>query len=143
LSALVKAIRNWQREEIVLLPPLHESAIAARLEALKRPYSRDVVALYAATGGMDDGHSDAHLLSLWSLDRVVKETTSYNRPYILFADFLIDSHFYCFKYRDEDMSAVAVDYLNGEEPELVAASVEEFFETLNTDPGKLMVLDEH
>jgi hypothetical protein len=36
---------------------------------------------------------------------------------------------------------VGVDYLNGEEPELVAASVEEFFKILNGDATKLKMFE--
>lgn len=139
MSAIDAAIAKWQAEQIELLSPLHESAITARLNGLNRAYSRDVVALYAATGGMEDGDCDAHMWTLWSLDRVIKETSTYDRPDILFADFSINAHFYCFKYRDEKTSAVAVDWLNGEEPELVAPSVEEFFELLASDAEKLMM----
>jgi hypothetical protein len=35
----------------------------------------------------------------WS---VVAENSRYERPYILFADFLIDSHFYCFRYESQE-----------------------------------------
>jgi len=36
---------------------------------------------------------------------------------------------------------VGVDYLNGEEPELVAASVEEFFEILISDATRLNMFE--
>lgn len=47
-----------------------------------RNYSRGVVALYGATGGMMDGESDSRMWSLWSLNRVVSENSRYERPYI-------------------------------------------------------------
>ena len=95
LIALDKVLRTWRNEGIGLLPPLKEADIIARLNKTGRKYSRDVTTLYSATGGMKDGESDSHLWTLWSLDRVIQETLSYNRPHILFADFLIDSYFYC------------------------------------------------
>jgi hypothetical protein len=121
-------IEKWRREGINLLPPNEKSAVISMLSGIGRKYSRDVVALYCAVGGMVDGESDSHVWSLWSLDRVISETSRYDRPDILFADFLIDSHLYCFKYENDERSSVCVDYFNGEEPEQVASSVNEFFE---------------
>lgn len=141
MSALETAINKWKLEGVALHSPIEQSVVRAKLSALGRAYSRDVLALYSATGGMEDGYSDSHMWSLWSLQRVVSETASYGRPYILFADFLIDSHFYCFKYETEEASSVRVDYLNGVEPELVAGSVEEFFEILNDDAIKIKMFE--
>lgn len=80
---------------------------------------------------------DSHAWTLWPLDRVVSENSHYNRPYILFADFLINSHCYCFTYEDDERSSVCIEYFNGEEPERVANSVNEFFETYLSNPRKL------
>jgi hypothetical protein len=141
MTAVELAIEKWKLEGVALDSPIDESVVRAKLSALGRAYSRDVLALYSATGGMEDGYSDSHMWSLWPLQRVVSETARYSRPYILFADFLIDSHLYCFKYETEENSSVGVDNLNGEEPELVAASVEEFFEILNGDATKLKMFE--
>ena len=116
---------------------IDESIVVAKLNSLGRAYSRDVLNLYVATGCMEHGYSDSHMWSLWVLNRVIAETSLYDRPYTLFADFLIDSHFYCFQYENEERSSVALDYLNGEEPELLARSFEEFFEMLNHDAARL------
>lgn len=113
MIAIDTAIERWKREDIVLRPPLEQSVVAAKFITLGRRCSRDVLALYAATGGMEDGECDSHMWSLWKLDRVVSETDAYGRPYILFADFLINSHFYCFKYKNEEQSSVVIDYTNG------------------------------
>ena len=141
MTEVERTIEKWKREEIALHSPMKESVVMAKLGALGRAYSRDVLALYAATGGMEDGYSDSHMLSLWSLERVILETSRHNKPYILFADFLINSHFYCFKYENEERSSVGVDYLNGEEPEWLAESVDGFFEILNSDAARLRVFE--
>jgi hypothetical protein len=111
MTAVECAIEEWKLEKVALYSPVEELVVAAKLSALGRAYSRDVLALYAVTGGMEDGYSDSHLLSLWSLERVVAETGLYTRLYILFADFLCDSQLYCFKYVNEEHSSVCVDYL--------------------------------
>lgn len=141
MSAIETAIRNWQRAGITLNAALRESDVRAELDKTGRAYSRDVVDLYCATGGMDEGESDSHMWTFWSMERVVAENSRYERPHILFADFLMDSHLYCFRFESEERSAVCIDYLNGEEPEVVARSVQEFFETFVTEPLKLNMFD--
>jgi hypothetical protein len=140
LPMMDDVLKRWRREGVSLLPPADEAGVVAELEKTGRRCSRDVVALYCATGGMAEGESDSHVWSLWPLARVVLENSRYERPYILFADFLIDSHLYCFKYDNEESSSVCVDYFNGEEPERVAESVTEFFELYLRSPEKLEVL---
>ncbi len=80
---------------------------------------------------------DSNLWSLWPLQRVVLENAEYDRPHILFADFLINSHCYCFKYENDEKSSVCVEYFNGEEPTRVADSVNDFFETYLRNAEKL------
>ena len=59
------------------------------------------------------------------------------RPYVLFADSLIDSHLYCFRYEDDESTSVCIEYANGEEPLRVAGSVNEFFQKYARSPGEL------
>ena len=141
MNAIQVAVQNWQREGVSLHAPLEVASITAAMEGVGRKYSRDVVGLYLITGGMKEGEEDARCFSLWSIDRLIAENSSYKRPHILFADFLIASHFYCFKYESEELSSVCVDYLNGQEVKIVAASVAEFFDLCVRDPGKLQMFD--
>jgi hypothetical protein len=141
LNAIQVAIQNWQREGVSLLAPLEVASITAAMEGVGRKYSSDVVGLYLITGGMKEGEEDARCFSLWSIDRLIAENSSYKRPHILFADFLIASHFYCFRYQSEQLSSVCVDFLNEQEPKIVAASVAEFFDLCVRDPGKLEMFD--
>jgi len=127
VNSLESTIREWQQSRLSLLPPNSETSVHAALNATGRKYSRDVVDLYCRTGGMADEQSDNRCWSLWSLNRIVAENLGYQRPYILFADFLIHSHLYCFKYENPERSAVCIDYFNGQEPRVVAESVSEFF----------------
>ena len=141
MSAIETAIKNWEQERITLHPPVEGAMATAALSQTGRQYSRDVVALYCATGGMGEGESDSHLWTLWSLERVVSENSHYDRAYILFADFLLGSHCYCFKYENEERSSVCVEYFGGDEPEPVASSVQEFFKVFISDPAKLGMFD--
>lgn len=124
-----------------MLPPFDESDIVAALNSTKRKHSQDVLALYQATGGMKSGEMDSNMWSLWPLQRVVSENAKYDRPHILFADFLINSHCYCFKYESNEKSSVCVEYFNGEEPTCVADSVNDFFEIYLRNAEKLEMFD--
>jgi hypothetical protein len=128
VNSLESTILEWQQGGLTLLPPNSEASVLAALNATGRKFSRDVVVLYCTTGGMADEQSDSRFWSLWSLDRVVSENMRYQRPYLLFADFLIGSHLYCFKYENPECSAVCIDYFNGQEPRVVSNSVSEFFD---------------
>jgi len=141
LNSIETAIEKWKREGVSLLPPLSLEAVAAKLSLLGRPWSRDLLALHAATGGMTDDESDSHLWSLWPLEKVITATTSYNRPYILFADFSINAQLYCLKYENDEQSSVAIDYVNGNEPKTVARSLDEFFQVFNSDAAKLKMFE--
>jgi len=128
VNSLESTIRGWQQSGLTLLPPNSEASVHAALNAAGRNYSRDIVDLYCMTGGMSDDQLDSRCWSLWSLDRIVSEHLRYQRPYLLFADFLIGSHLYCFIYETPERSAVCIDYFNGQEPRVVANSVSEFFD---------------
>jgi hypothetical protein len=141
MTALETAIERWKAEGVCLDRPSEPSLVAAKLSALGRRYSRDVISLYAATGGMSNGESDSHLFSLWGIEKIVSETAQSGRPHILFADFSINAHLYCLKYKNEEESSVVIDYFNGEEPESVAGSIQEFFEIFNSDAAKLRIFE--
>jgi hypothetical protein len=128
VNSLESTILEWQQSGLTLLPPNSEAAVYAALNATGRKYSRDVVALYRTTGGMANDQLDNRGWSLWSLDRIVAENLRYQLPYLLFADFLIASHLYCFKYENAERSAVCIDYFDGQEPRVVSKSVSEFFD---------------
>ena len=141
MIALQTALKRWDRDGVRLLPTEEEAVVIASLNQTGRKVSRDVIDLYCLTGGMENGRDDAFGWSLWPLDRVVSETLSYKPPHILFADYLINSHCYCFKYQSEKTSSVHVEFFGGEEPRLVANSVAEFFELYLNDPQKLEIWD--
>ena len=139
LSALDKVLKKWRREGVQLLSPRDEPAVIASLSKTGHKFSRDVVDLYCVTGGMED--ADGALWALWPLERIISENAAYERPYILFADYLINSHLYCFKYVTEETSAVHVDFFDGNEPKRVAGTVAEFFELYLSDAEKLEIWD--
>ncbi|HEX9918621.1 MAG TPA: hypothetical protein VGA87_05610, partial [Pyrinomonadaceae bacterium] len=116
-----------------------EAQVVASLDRIGRKYSRDVISFYCITGGMKDSESDSYCLSFWPLDEVVGENSSYTRPHILFADFLIHSYCYCFRYENAECSSVCVELFDDSEPELIAESIDEFFDLYLRSPKKLGV----
>jgi|ERR1043165_1695992 hypothetical protein len=137
VNSLETTILEWQQSGLTLLPPNSEAAVHAALNATGRKYSRDVVALYCTTGGMANDQSDSRCWSLWSLDRILAENLRYQRPDLLFADFLIASRLYCFKYENSECSSVCIDYFNGQEPRVVSKGVSEFFDLYVRDSDSL------
>jgi len=134
LTNMKRAAERWRREGVRLLPPADDVAVVERLKGLGRLISGDVVELYRATGGMDSD-MDSNCWSLWPLDRVTSENNAGGHPFLLFSDFLINSHLYGLRYESADESSV---YVIGEDrPEKVAGSLDEFFHFSLNDPGKV------
>jgi hypothetical protein len=122
-----------------LLPPRERSEVIAILSSTGRKVSSDVVDLYTITGGMPDGEDDAQWFSLWDLGRVVEENRRYRGDVLFFADFLIDSYLYCFRYESESRSSVCIEYGDGNPPKPIAESPDEFFRLLMEDPDRAEV----
>lgn len=138
---IVEVLRKWESQGVSLLPPHDRSTVISALNSTGKKYSTDVVDLYCVTGGMQDCGSDNHFWSFWSLEQLVKKNGEWTQPNILFADFLIDSHFYCFRYDCDESSSVCIDYVNDGTPEIVAGSVREFFDHYLNNPGSLAMFD--
>lgn len=139
VEPLHRAIENWRSQGIKARPPADEPSIIATMAEIRRPVSRDVIALYQFVDGFEDWTTDNHLWSLWPLSRIAAEhaEANYARPYTLFSDYCIRSYLYCFRYLNSEVSSVSIDYFDGKEPIVVAASVAEFFETYCSEPGRL------
>ena len=137
LSSVLKMIEAWQRQGISLWPPLAWPEVAATLGRLGRPLSQDIIGLYCLTGGMSVDEMDDVCLTLWTLNRVISDNSKSPGPYLCFADFLIDSHWYGLKYQNPEKSAVYAYYFGDINAERVADSLDEFFHLLLNDPGKL------
>lgn len=138
LSKIVEQVlAQWRNDGIELLPPYDEKKVISTLSLTRRKFSKDVIELYCLTGGMAAGESDRYLWSLWCLENLANENADYHKPYLLFADFLIHSHLYCFEYRSEAVSAVCIEWGNGNRPQRIADSVEDFFQLYLTKPEEI------
>jgi hypothetical protein len=137
INSIERVVEKWRLDGIELLEPCKEADVVDVFSKLGRNVSKDVISLYCTTGGMYD--ADSFSWSLWTLDRIATENASHDSPYIWFADSIIDAYRYCFKYEDANNSAVFVDWLNKEEPQLVAENVSEFFTYYLDNPEKTFI----
>lgn len=64
MNSLDKAIAQWEAKGVIRRPGLAADHIVARLAALGRSPSSEVVALFSAVNGMDSGKGDERLFSL-------------------------------------------------------------------------------
>lgn len=153
-TSLEKVIDCWRRDQVTLLPPATHNEIRDALLQIEQPlFSQDVLRLYVMTSGMEDYTSDGNTyFSLWSLKRIVEENrlakatkTQRQGGYFWFADFLINSHFYCLKYETPETSSVYLDLLDFAKDAptiLLAPSLEAFFEKYLSRPSDLWLIDE-
>src|SRR5438046_1174702 len=94
LSLINLVVDRWRAEGTKLLPPIGKTSVISTLHKTQRKVSTDVIDIYCTTGGMAEDEMDNRCLYLWPLSVVIPENMQYERSEILFADFLIQSHFY-------------------------------------------------
>lgn len=138
LASVEELIAKWRREGVALLPPREEREIVEALERTGRPFSRDLVSLYRATGGMEDGALDEDGLCLWRPERLVEASLKEPRELLLFMDFLLNSHCYGLRYEDEETSSVHIEHFSGTSWR-VAVSLDEFIKIYLNDPSRIFL----
>jgi hypothetical protein len=141
MNSIAAVITKWRADGIDLLPPADEVEITATVGRLGQLVSSDVAELYRATSGMSEGQMDALCFSLWPLDRVAAESLKHALDGVLFADFLIQSHLYLFRYEASDRSSIHVEFFDGKGPQRVARSLIEFFDLYLNSPEKVELYD--
>jgi hypothetical protein len=130
-----RAFERWRTRGVRLLEPASEAQLTAAFAAVDYPLSEDVRKLYSLTAGFEDDYYDDAFLSLWSLSRIVEEKKERKPPFLWFADWMIDSHLYCLRYMNPEVSAVYIDHCDGENPpSQIAESVADFLEKYLRNP---------
>ncbi len=137
---LTKAIKRWQKENVRLSSPNSEQQIIDCFLTIESLISNDIWEFYSSFGGMIDGDMSESLLSVWTLERIA-EKNSVSSELTCFADFLIESHRYAFKYENVNTSSVHSDW---ETPDFVkvADSLEQFLDLYLTNPNKIGLFEE-
>lgn len=128
-----------------LLPPASTAEVERTFMDLGHPVSSDVLDLYSVIGGFLGGDSD-RLWSFWSLDEIRFQNQDQKlrrkRPFVMFADWLISSHVYCFRYESPDASSVFISHDGWSlEAEPIACGVATFLEMLLDHPNEVQVWD--
>lgn len=129
----------WKKENLYLSKPLSESEIKETFDNLNISLSQDVIEVYSSLGGMLDYGCDSTCFSFWTIEELINEN-KVNSELVFFADFLIQSHQYCFKFEDEFVSSIHI-YWNESEIEKIADSFDEFFENYLTNPEKYYLFE--
>ncbi len=137
---LAKAVKRWQEEKLKLSPPNSEQQVIDSFRSIERLVSKDIIELYSNFGGFINGDMNESLLSLWTLEEIKKNNSTVSEL-TYFADFLIESHRYAFKYENIDTSSVYSD-CESEEFVKIADSIEQFFDLYLTNPNKIGLFEE-
>lgn len=132
MTNLQRALIRWNEQRVRLLPPPDRAAVIQALTRTGRRFANDVVEFYCITGGFDD-QMDNRLFSLWPLRHLEIRNAGSDATDLAFADFLIDSFLYYFRYETESRSSVHGGY----ESQKLADSIDEFFGLYLTAPEKL------
>ena len=140
LSESIKEVCGiWKKECLKLIESASEKECTEKLAELKTPIAQDVIEVYSILGGMADGESDSTLLSFWGIDQILEEYKQ-NSELIPFADFLIYSHLYYFKFENEFVSSIHI-WWEEDNIEKIADSFEEFFENYLINPEKYYLFE--
>src|SRR4051794_33818726 len=97
-----RAVELWRSRGVPLMPPAAPDEVGDAFESLGYPLSADVRDLYGLVGGFADYECDG-LWSFWSLGRLREENARGGKG-VCFADYLICSHCYEFRYEDAFVS---------------------------------------
>jgi hypothetical protein len=139
LNRSVEAVlARWRADGVPLQPGICAKEVTALLAQVGRETSRDVLELFEAANGMIRDESDDHVFSWWPVEQSAQECSRFEQCYVPFADFLLSSHEYCFKRESSARSSVFIHCGEANERQ-IAATVEEFFHLLLTDPMRLEV----
>lgn len=134
-ALLEKVIEKWKKEELKIVQPYSETQVREAFDKIGKLVSKDVMQIYTSIGSMND-NMDLNLLCFWNLDNLVTENLNHKSEFTLFGDFLINSHFYGYKYENENISSVYSDFQTSEHIK-IAESVEEFLHLYLTDPWEI------
>lgn len=138
-ESLKKVAETWHRECLKIVEPKSAEEIIKKFANLKAPISQDVIQVYSTLGGIEDGEMDSTLLSFWDIDKILEENKSYS-GLLDFADFLIYSHLYSFKFENEFVSSIHI-WWSEKDTEKIADSFEEFFENYINNPEKYYLFE--
>ncbi len=140
LSESIKEVCGiWKKECLELVEPFSENEIIEKFAKRELPIAQDVIEVYSNLGGMANDESDSVCFSFWNINKILEENKA-NAELISFADFLIYSHLYYFKFENEFVSSIHI-WWEEDNIEKIADSFEEFFENYLINPEKYYLFE--
>jgi uncharacterized protein with NRDE domain len=134
---LQKVVDNWKKEGLKLEKPLMTAELNAAFANSNIATAKEIIEVYSGFNGFADEELDSECITFWTIQKMLEEYQKESQ-YVVFADFLIDSHWYAFKVNDENTASVYL-YYGDEDTTKISNSFAEFFELYLTEPSKLFV----
>ena len=106
---LIKVNKKWRDEGLKLAATYLEEEIKEAFTNLGVLLADDAVQVYSTIGGFAEDDMDSECLTFWTVEKILREN-DFNADKIYFADFLIESHRYYFKYKNAEKSEIHVSY---------------------------------
>lgn len=139
MNSIDKMLAQWRAEGVAL----NEGASAMQIESLERlvgiELPEEIRSFYAAANGMPDYQHDPRMVSMWSVERIMRERNIHEGEDewgkfqdVAFADVLFSAWFLRLRVRENGGSAVLVELTHEELPSLYA-----MFDAFLQRPGSL------
>jgi len=139
MNSIEKMLAQWRAEGVAL----NEGASAMQIESLERlvgiELPEEIRSFYAAANGMPDYQHDPRMVSMWSVERIMRERNIHEGEDewgkfqdVAFADVLFSAWFLRLRVRENGGSAVLVELTHEELPSLYA-----MFDAFLQRPGSL------
>ena len=124
-----KIIDQWTSKKIKISPPSTIDAIKVTENILNFQFPDDFKEFYLKLDGFADWDWTENMFSIWPLARIVEEyNNESNKNFIVFADYLINSHQYGFK---KDQTGIFKNY--AEQPEFLTETFAETIYLISSD----------
>jgi hypothetical protein len=139
MSSIDRILALWRDERVALNP----GASAMQMESLERlmdvPLPPELLAFYSAANGMQDYQHDARMVSMWSIERAVRERNIHEAEDewgpmidIAFADVIFSAWHLRFRVRGEGRVSIIAELTHEEFPSLYSV-----FDAIMQRPGSL------
>jgi hypothetical protein len=138
-NLLALCIEKWRRQGIALLPPVGEAEVRRAWDSFGQRAAADFVRLYTTVGGFAGYEmAEPFYWTLWHWDQLLEENTQRPGAGVMFSDHLLSSIDYELRFEDDLRTSVwHLGRFGPELPELVAPSLDMFFQFYLEDPWKL------
>ncbi len=127
MNSIEQLVARWREERV----PLNPGAMPLQLESLERllgvPLTHDLRNFYSAANGMEDFRHDSWMLSMWSIERLVRERNIQEGEDewgqfhdVAFADVIFSAWYFRFRVRKEGGMSIFAELTHEELPSLYA-----------------------